>query len=146
LYRNPAVAYPFIGAGLLFLLFSIRLFVLGLRNPARNVRSIDRRTDHGLVRVSFQTLQNLPAGAAGGVGGLHDLKTRIRSGANGIEIDLRTRVDGQRPLPELTEQLQAAVKQHVEQMSGLPVASVSVLIEGAAAQAAEPPPFKKRVE
>lgn len=146
LYREPAVAYPFIALGILFLLFSILLFILGLRNPARTVRSIDRRTDYGLVRVSFQTLQNLAAGAAADIPGIHDLKTRIRAGENGIDIDLRANVDGQTALPELTEQLQSKVKHHVERMSGLTVASVTVLIEKAAPAQAAPPLFKSRVE
>lgn len=143
-YRNPAVAYPFIAAALLLLLAGIRLFIVGIRRPGPRARSIDRRTDYGLVRVSFQTLQHLAAAAAGEIPGIHDLRTRIRIGERGLEIDLVAGVDGQSALPELTERLQGTVKEHVERMSGLSVAAVSVLIEHASRPAA--PPFKSRVE
>lgn len=146
LYRNPAVAYPFIAFGILFLLTSIRLFVLAVRNPERDARSVERSTDFGLVRVSFRTLQSLAAGAAAGVRGVHDLKTRIRQGEGGLEIDLRLTADGKTALPALTGQLQSSVKEHVERMSGLPVASVTVLIENAAPAAGTVPPFQRRPE
>lgn len=145
-YRNPAVAYPFIAAAIVLFLYTVRLFILGIRRPAGSVRSVERRTEHGLVRVSFQALQNLAADAAGGIPGIHDLKTRIRTGVHGLEIELVANVDGKTAIPELTERLQSAVKEHVERMSGLAVASVGVLIGRASPQQAAPAPFKKRVE
>lgn len=145
-YLNPAVAWPFITAALFLLLYTVRLFILGIRRPAGSVRSVERRTEHGLVRVSFQALQNLAADAAGGIPGIHDLKTRIRTGVHGLEIELVANVDGKTAIPELTERLQSAVKEHVERMSGLAVASVGVLIGRASPQQAAPAPFKKRVE
>jgi len=144
-YLNPAVAWPFITAALFLLLYTVRLFILGIRRPGGRPRAVERWTDHGLVRVSHQALQNLAASAAADIPGIHDLKTRIRVSGHGLEIDLYANVDGRAAIPELTERLQTAVKDHVERMSGLPVAAVGVLI-GKAAPKQAAPALRSRVE
>jgi uncharacterized alkaline shock family protein YloU len=145
-YRNPAVAYPFIAVAIVLLLISVRLFILGIRRPEGRMRAALQMTEYGLVRVSYQALQNLAASAASEVQGIHDLKTRIRSGKYGLEIDLFANVDGRTAIPELSERLQTSVKEHVERMSGLSVAAVTVLIGKANAGQPAPPVLKSRVE
>ncbi|MNN79526.1 hypothetical protein D3C81_1961790 [compost metagenome] len=52
-------------------------------------------------------------------------------------------VDGESSIPALTEEMQSAVKQHIEEITGIPVASVSVFIANIVQSA---PTFKSRVE
>jgi len=146
LYREPIVAYPFIASAIVLLLISIRLFYLAIRRSPGRQPSIDRRTEYGDVKVSFDTIQSLALKAAGRVKGLSDIKTRIRSLEAGLEIDLRAAVDGDTSIPTLTEETQRAVKAHVEDMAGLPVSAVSVYITNIASSSTSAPLFKSRVE
>lgn len=144
LYREAAVAYPFIVCGILLLLVSVRLFYLSIRRSTDRQPSIDRSTDFGKVRISFDTVKSLALKAAGKIKGLSDIKARIRIAPAGMEIDVRAAVNGDTSIPQLTEEAQRAIKYHVEELAGVPVASVSVYVSNVAETAA--PLFKSRVE
>ena len=144
LYHEPVVAYPFITVSIILVLISIRLFYLSVRRAHGRLASIDRTTEYGDVKISLDTIRSLALRSAGRVKGLTEIKTRIRITVTGVEIDLRAVVDGDTSIPEITEEAQHTVKSHVEAMTGLPVAAVSVFISNVAPAAA--PLFKSRVE
>jgi uncharacterized alkaline shock family protein YloU len=52
-------------------------------------------------------------------------------------------VDGEASIPAITEEMQSAVKSHVEEITGIPVASVSVFVANVSQTT---PTFKSRVE
>jgi len=55
---------------------------------------------------------------------------------------IRAAVDGESSIPELSEEMQRLVKGHVEEITGIPVANVSVFI----ANLIQAHTFKSRVE
>jgi uncharacterized alkaline shock family protein YloU len=61
----------------------------------------------------------------------------------GLDIELRTVVDGEGSIPVLTEEIQSAVKMHLEEITGIPVSGVSVYVANVAYNANT---FKSRVE
>src|SRR5690606_37300612 len=135
---------PIITSAIVLVLISIRLFYLAVRRTSGKLPSIDRMTEYGGVKISFDTIRSLSLKAASRIKGLSDVKTRIRLTDMGVEIDLRAAVDGHTSIPPLTEELQRTVKSHVEEMTGIPVASVGVFISNVAASPS--PLFKSRVE
>jgi uncharacterized alkaline shock family protein YloU len=52
-------------------------------------------------------------------------------------------VDGDHSIPELTEEMQSGVKRYVEDITGIPVASVTVFVANIVQTS---PTFKSRVE
>lgn len=145
LYNLPAVTYTLMGSGALLLLISIRLFYISARRTRSGGSSIDRLTELGEVRISYGTIQNLALKAATTTRGISEIKSRIRSGPSGLDIELRAAVDGEISIPQVTEQTQRAVKHHIEEMTGLPVANVSVFVSHVA-EASRALTFKSRVE
>lgn len=143
LYHDLPTAYTSIAVGVIMLLLSIRFVYITLRRGRSQAASIDQRTDYGDIRISLDTVENLSLKAAGRSRGVKDVKARVRVSQSGIEIEIRALVDGESSIPELTEDMQRNVKELVEEITGIPVASVTVFIANIVQSA---PTFKSRVE
>ncbi len=121
------VQFSFLMACIIFLLISIRILYLSIKS-GKIPPSIDQRTDFGDVQISMETIKNLSLKAAAQIKGTTDLKSRVQVSDAGLEISMRTIVDGESPIPDLTEEVQRMVKEHIEDITGIPVASVSVYV------------------
>ncbi|MCS7461638.1 alkaline shock response membrane anchor protein AmaP [Paenibacillus doosanensis] len=142
-YYDMDTALIFIALAVIVALISIRFLFVSVRRGKADVPSIDQRTDFGDIRISIETVENLALKAARRSRGVKDLKARIRVSQAGLEIIIRAIVDGESSIPQLTEEMQAGIKTHIEEITGIPVALVSVFI--ANIQQASPT-FKSRVE
>ena len=143
IYHEPEVAYAVIGVSILLLLISVRFLYVSVRRSHSQAPSIDQRTEFGDIRISMDTVENLALKAAGRTRGVKDLRARVRVSQAGLEIVIRTVVDGETSIPELTEEMQGAVKSYIEEITGIPVAQVSVFVANIVATS---PTFKSRVE
>lgn len=128
-------------SAVLFLL-SVRFFYVSLRRSHASAPSIDQRTEFGDIRISLETVENLALKAAGRQRGVKDLRARIVLGEAGIDITIRAIVDGETSIPVITEDIQRAVKSHIEEITGIPVSVVSVFV----ANIIQTANFKSRVE
>lgn len=142
-YTNSYTAAVFIVSCTVVLLISIRLFYISVRTGQSRAPSIDQRNDFGDIRISIETVENLALKAAARSRGVKDLRARVRVSSAGLEITLRTLVDGETSIPSLTEEIQSNVKTHIEEITGIPVAEVSVFIANVVQSQ---PTFKSRVE
>lgn len=142
-YFEIDTAVVFITVCIVVLLIGIRLFYISVRTGQAQAPSIDQRSDYGDIRISMETVENLALRAASRTRGVKDLRARVRVSGAGLEITIRTIVDGEASIPAITEEMQSAVKSHVEEITGIPVASVSVFIANVSQTT---PTFKSRVE
>lgn len=125
------------------LLIALRMLLISLRSGRNTAPSIDQRTSYGDVRISLETVENLTLKAASRTKGMKDLKARVQVSDAGIELAIRAVVDGDTSIPDLTEDVQRIVKEHVEEITGIPVASVSVYVANVSSS---PQSFRSRVE
>lgn len=142
LYYEAPTAYPAIAIGLFVLLVTCRFFYVSVRRGRGQAPSIDQRTDYGDIRISLETVENLALKSAGRVRGVKDMKAKVAVIDAGLDIVIRAVVDGESSIPELSEEMQRAVKGHVEDITGIPVAGVSVFV----ANVMQSQTFKSRVE
>lgn len=140
---SRAVQGAVIGAAAVILLVSLRFFVVSVRRTGASAPSINQRTEHGDIRISVETVENLALKAASRTRGVKDLKARVRVAESGLEILIRAFIDGEGSIPALSEDMQRTVSQQVEDATGIPVSEVSVYIANVT-QA--PASFKSRVE
>ncbi|MBJ6364237.1 alkaline shock response membrane anchor protein AmaP [Paenibacillus sp. GCM10012307] len=141
-YSETWLQITVIVVSVIVFLISFRFFYVSIRRGNAASPSIDQRTDFGDIRISVETVENLALKAAGKQRGVRELKSRIRIQDSGLEIVIRTVVDGETSIPVLTEEIQRAVKEHVEEITGIPVASVTVFV----ANIIQTQTFKSRVE
>jgi uncharacterized alkaline shock family protein YloU len=137
----PHTAWVVIVASLL-LIIALRMLYLSLRADHSAPPSIDQRTGYGDVRISLETVENLTLKAASRAKGMRDLKARVNVSEAGIELAIRAVVEGDVPIPDLSEEVQRMVKEHVEEITGIPVSLVSVYIANVASSTS----FRSRVE
>ncbi|MEF3313105.1 alkaline shock response membrane anchor protein AmaP [Paenibacillus sp. GYB004] len=142
LYYEGTVAYPAIAVGVFVLLVTFRFFYVSVRRGRGQVPSIDQRTDFGDIRISLETVENLSLKSAGRVRGVKDLRARVSVTDAGLDVVIRAVVDGENSIPDLSEEIQRSVKTHIEDVTGIPVAKVSVFI----ANVVQSQTFKSRVE
>ncbi|MNJ03652.1 hypothetical protein D3C73_1640630 [compost metagenome] len=71
------------------------------------------------------------------------MKARVKVDQAGLEIEIRTVVDGETSIPAITEEVQSSIKSYIEEITGIPVARVSVYVANVVQSA---PAFKSRVE
>lgn len=143
LYYDTDTAVSFIVTCSLAVLISLRFLYIAVRPGRVNSPSIDQRTEYGDVRISLETVENLALKAALRTRGIKDLKARVSVNEAGLEIVIRTLIDGEHAIPALTEEIQSTVKAQIEEVTGIPVATVSVFIANVV-QAGHV--FKSRVE
>lgn len=143
IYYEKSVAYPAIIICIILALISIRFLYISLRRGRAQTPSIDQRTEFGDIRISIETVENLSLKAASRTRGVKDLRARVRVNQSGLEITIRTFVDGEGSIPELTEDMQNNVKRYIEEVTGIPVAAVTVFVANIVQTA---PTFKSRVE
>jgi uncharacterized alkaline shock family protein YloU len=128
LYGTDSLLITTVVVGFILLLLSLRFFIVSLKRSSSSAPSIDQRTDFGDIRISIETIENLALKAATKQRGVKDLKARIQASDTGLNIILRAVVDGESSIPSLTEEIQKAVKEHVEEIAGIPVTNVAVFI------------------
>ncbi|WP_040951341.1 alkaline shock response membrane anchor protein AmaP [Gorillibacterium massiliense] len=144
IYNDNYTAVTFIAVCIVLLIIAFRLLFIAIRPSSNsNVPSIDQRTEFGDIKISVDTIENLALKAATRSRGVRDLKARVKVSNAGLDIELRTVVDGETSIPTLIEEIQAAVKNHLEDITGIPTASVSVYVANVAQSANT---FKSRVE
>lgn len=131
-----------IAVSLLFLVASFYLIYRAIRTEAGKPRTVDQRTEIGDVRISLETIENLALKAASQVHSLQNTRARIHLDDRGLEIELKAFVDGEESIPERTEEAQRTIRQHLEDITGIPVAKVSIYIANIVAKQ----PIKSRVE
>lgn len=141
-YEFKSIAISFGVAGIALLLISLRFFIVSLSRGTASAQSIDQRTEFGDIRISIETVENLALKAASRQRGVKELKARVRATDAGLEIVLRAVIDGESAIPVLTEDIQRAVKEHVEEITGIPVINVAVFVANVIQAGA----FKSRVE
>lgn len=141
--EDRAVQGAVIGISIVVLLISLRFFVVSVKRSGSSAPSIVQRTEHGDIRISVETVENLALKAAARTRGVKDLKSRVRVAESGLQILIRAFIDGEGSIPALSEEIQRTVSQQVEEATGIPVAEVSVYIANVT-QA--PAAFKSRVE
>ncbi|RED61652.1 alkaline shock response membrane anchor protein AmaP [Cohnella lupini] len=132
-----------IGVAVILLLISVRFFIVSVRRDGNSAPSINQRTEHGDIRISVETVENLALKAASRTRGVKDLRARVRVSEAGLGILIRAFVDGEGSIPTMSEEMQRTVSQQIEEATGIPVAEVSVFIANVT-QA--PTSFKSRVE
>jgi uncharacterized alkaline shock family protein YloU len=142
IYRVDSIQITLAVTGVILFILSLRFFIVSLQRGSASAPSIDQRTDFGDIRISLETIENLALKAASRQRGVKDLRARIRATDAGLDIVIRAVVDGESSIPVLTEEIQRAVKEHVEDIAGIPVTNVAVYV----ANIIQTGTFKSRVE
>lgn len=127
LYASNQISIVYLVAAIIFLVISLRFLTYGFRRK-RQSPFIAQRGEIGEIRITLDTIESITSRSSRKVRGVKELKAKVRPTETGAVIHLKVSVDGETSIPQLTEDLQKNVKHDVEQIAGIHVDTVTVLV------------------
>ncbi|BAU27426.1 putative alkaline shock family protein YloU [Aneurinibacillus soli] len=131
MYTSSQVGMIYFAAAAVFFLISLKFLFGSMRGGAsrpHTAPSVQRSNEYGNVQITVETLESLATHAARRIRGVRDLKARIAAHENGTAVHMKVAVDGETPIPDLTQQIQQAVKERIETIAGVELTEVTVLV------------------
>ena len=119
---------PYVMLSVLGLAAAVAILVVSMRR-GECVETILQQGPLGEVRICFKALENLVLKAAREIKGVRETKTRLVATDNGLVVFLRAVTYPDQNIPQVTAELQAAVKEYVESTTGTGVSEIKVMIE-----------------
>jgi hypothetical protein len=122
----PVVAA--VGGGLI--LFGVILLALGFRSTKKPApETVLQTSEHGEVRIAIIAIENMVLRVVQQTQGVKDGGRRVYSSPEGLVVQIKIRVMPDLELPGLITELQEKVKGYLEQVTGIVVHEVKVLVE-----------------
>ncbi len=134
--RNLEALFKGGGSNAIPLLIAAALMVLGAlsfffgihyRRPERLVKV--NNNEEGTVNISLNAVETMVKKAAAKISAVKETKARLKAAPEGVAIYLHVVVTPEANIPETAAALQKEVKESLENMSGLKVLEVKVLVE-----------------
>ncbi|MBE3563191.1 MAG: alkaline shock response membrane anchor protein AmaP [Hydrogenibacillus schlegelii] len=142
LYQSLPSKIALLVVALALLLLSLRFLVV--RRRPRQETALAGRNAYGETRIALSTFEHLAAKAAQKIPGAHDVAVRFEpSEIDGYQFYIKIGVDGEAPIPELIERVQAEVKSKVEAITGVEISKVSVFVHEVERPEAPKPPRRR---
>lgn len=112
--------------GILLFFLALVLLYLGLRNEPNGDGILVDKGVLGEVSISIEAVKLIIMKAVRQIDGVKEIRPVVRKGPAGLLITLKTMINPALSAPELSSALQKTVKEHLENIGGLPVAEIKV--------------------
>lgn len=122
--------YVLLIVGLIILLFSIKILLLSLKinNSKEKISYVVKNNEHGEVKISSDTIVGLVYHVCNRFSGLKNVKVKVDIIEGQLYINLNGDVVPEINIPDMSNDLQAKVKEHVESCTGVNVSEIKVFI------------------
>jgi len=111
------------------LLFLMSSYIIAKSVQRKEVSPISKRSEIGEIKISMDTLENLVIKTTSRIKGVRELKARVKPDEQSkISVIVKIVFDGETPIPQITKEIQDTVKEKLEQITGLSVGQVHVVI------------------
>ena len=126
------------GCGLVLLLISIKLVFAGKGKKAevRPASALMKQNEFGGTFISLEALDTMVQKHCRAQQRVRDCHTTLNSSAEGVTIGIRLTVLPDTDVVTLTSELQQSLKEYIENLTGISVREIGILIENASAPAA----------
>lgn len=135
LYETSDYRLIVIILGLLLVLGSIYLFYRSIyvKREEKPIQYYVTETDSGQVRISLAAIEGIALNSISSVAGIREPQIKIQLDEHQQAIvKLSALFSGNRPIPELSEELQGIIKQEIEQIVGIELVKVEIAISNLA--------------
>jgi uncharacterized alkaline shock family protein YloU len=116
------------GASVL-LLIALILLASGLRPRKKESNAVLKGSEFGEVLISIPAIENMVLRVVQQTQGIKDVSRHVSHTADGLVVKIRIRVMPDVALPGLISELQAKTKEHLEEITGITVHEVKVVVE-----------------
>lgn len=119
-------------AGLLVII-GLYLLIAGLKRDKPRTMTV-QEGPLGDVSMTIPAVKQIIMKAARNVEGLREVRPEVEYTSSGVSIRLHLMINPDYKVPEMTEALQNQVSRYLEEIGGLQVAEIKVLVDDIAAQ------------
>ncbi len=126
--RGTSGRLAIFGAGLIFFLVSVRLIIFAFSRRGGG-QAVVHETALGDVRIALDAVENLVRKVARGIKGVRDIKGTVTRTQGGLVVELRAVISPEVSIPDVSEEMQSAVKSYVRRVVGVEVAEVRLHVE-----------------
>jgi uncharacterized alkaline shock family protein YloU len=117
--------------GTVFFVVSVRLIFMAFRRQGGG-QPVVHETSMGEVRISLDAVENLVRKVARSAKGVREMKAMIRHDKEGMHALLRGTFSPEVSIPEVSEEIQTAVRQYVKRVVGVELADIQLEVENIA--------------
>lgn len=110
-------------------LVGLRVLV-GVFAAAPPAQALIQSNPTGDIHISLHAIEYIVGRLARQVRGIREVRPRIKATPGGVAIFVEAAVQPDVPIPQVTAELQEKVRQQVQEMVGIHVLEVKVLVEG----------------
>lgn len=118
--------------GIAFFGVSVRLIVFAFTRRGGG-QPVIHETSLGEVRISLDAVESLVKKVARSIKGVRDIKAVVTHGKDGLHAELRGTISPEVSIPEVSEEIQTAIRQYVKRVVGVEIADVRLEVDNIAA-------------
>ena len=131
LYQLNDLRIVIVVGGILFLAVGVYLFYrsINVKNKQKPAKYYVSETGAGQLRISVDAIEGIVLNSIKTVAGIKEPKVRAQFSADQQAIiKVSALIGGERPIPEITEEIQVLVREELEEIAGVKLASVEIAI------------------
>ncbi|NLU42515.1 MAG: alkaline shock response membrane anchor protein AmaP [Firmicutes bacterium] len=126
------ISAKYLFQSILIALAAVIVFVMLLRSlfasePEERVIATD--TEMGRINISMKAIENAVRRAAREVKGVRESSTRVDGDADGLSVSIDVAVSTDENIPEVSQQIQVALREQLRDLVGVPVKHVQVNVK-----------------
>lgn len=125
-------------AAIIFLL-TAKLFFDSFR-PVQITQAPIQSTQLGEINVTIHALENMIKNSVQSINGIYNVKPEIKSTPKGLAVFIKVQMEPERNIPQVTSDMQLAIKEYLGTYAGVELVEVRVLVDDT------PKDIKTRVE
>lgn len=110
-------------------LLALILLILGLRRSKKPGNAVVKGSEYGEVLISIAAIENMVLRVVQQTKGLKDTGRQVIFNQDGLTVRVKVRAMPDLALPGLINDLQARIKEYLEEMTGIVVHEVKVMVE-----------------
>jgi len=118
-----------LGIGSAMLLIALVLLSLGLRPSRKPANAVLKGSEFGEVLIPISAVENMVLRVIQQTQGIKDLERKVAFTGDGLVIRVKIRVMPDISLPALIGDLQSKIKEYLEEITGVVVHEVKVMVE-----------------
>ena len=115
--------------GSVFLLIALIFLSFGLRSSKKIGNAVLKGSEYGEVLISITALENMVLRVVQQTQGIKDVSRHVSFTPDGLVVKVRIRVMPDVPLPGLINEVQSKTKEYLEEITGIVVHEVKVMVE-----------------
>ncbi len=118
-----------LGTAGVLLLIALILLILGFRRSKGPGNAVLKGSEYGEVAISIAAIENMVLRTVQQTQGIKDVSRQVSFTQDGLIINVKIMVMPDVAMPNLTGELQSKIKEYVEEITGITVNEVKVMVE-----------------